>query len=187
MDEIWKPVVGYEWLYEVSSIGRVKSFWFWIESIIKINCSNWYNHVSLCLNKNIKIYKIHRMVAMAFIQNPENKHYINHINWIKTDNQVKNLEWCTQSENIQHAYNTWLKKVTENHHFYTNHPSKWKFWKNNQKAKKVNQYSLYWEFIMTWGSMIDIQRELLISSSSISQCCNWKRKSAGWFIWKNGF
>jgi hypothetical protein len=72
-----------------------------------------YCQVSLCNNGKIKNYNIHRLIASAFLSNDENKREVNHINGIKTDNRLKNLEWNTSSENRQHAFNTGLKKYTE--------------------------------------------------------------------------
>jgi hypothetical protein len=72
--------------------------------------SNGYYRVSLCNKNKIKTYKIHRLVAEAFINNSQNKKNVNHINGIKTDNRVENLEWSTSSENNLHAYKIGLKK-----------------------------------------------------------------------------
>lgn len=184
MDEIWKPVVGYEGLYEVSSLWNVKTIL--TSRILKSINNEWYRQVWLykkCIQNTIKI---HILVAKTFIPNIENKPQVNHINWIKSDNRIENLEWCTSSENIRNAFNTGLKKVTRNHHFYTNHPMTWKFWKDNHLSKKVNQYSVDWKFIKTWDSMTEAGKYLWIKISIISNCCKWKKwsKTAGGFVWK---
>lgn len=183
--KIWKPVVWFEWIYEVNNLWDVVSLnyhreWYSLELKNRLDI-DWYLITVLTYNWIYKNKKVHRLVAQAFIENPENKKYVNHINWIKTDNRVDNLEWVTGKENIQHAYRIWLM---DNNHFKKNHPVKWKFWIKHYNSKKVNQYSLGWEFIKTWDSLADVQRELWILQASISMCCNWKRNMAGGFIWK---
>lgn len=185
--EIWKDIIWYEWLYQVSNMGKVKSLNYnhtWKEKIMKFRKRNNYCGVDLWKNKKWISYSVHRLVAQIFLDNSDNKLQVNHINWIKTDNRIENLEWITCSENIKHAYKTWLNKITENHHFYKNHPTKWKLWWLSHLSKKVNQYDLEWNFIKQWDSLIEIQRWLNIFSACISWVCKWKQKTAWWYIWK---
>ena len=121
--EIWKDIKGYEGYYQVSNLGRVKS----IERLVRKSTKQYmaksyiltsaltihgYYFVALCRNSRCKSKTIHRLMLKAFIPNPKNKKCINHINGIKTDNRLENLEWCTHSENLKHAYKMGLRKNT---------------------------------------------------------------------------
>lgn len=109
--EIWRDVVGYEGLYQVSNAGRVKSFHGKSERILVGGvCREGYVKVLLRKNKSRKLVSVHRLVAMAFIPNPDNKPEVNHINGNKIDNRVENLEWKTRAENAKHAYDIGLEK-----------------------------------------------------------------------------
>lgn len=186
--EIWKPVVWYEWLYEVSNLWNIKSLWkfrwSWIVKILKPwkTWKKWSEYLSVVLYKDFekKQFRVHRLVAQSFIPNPENKPEINHINWIKDDNKVENLEWNTKSENMQHRSHTLNYKTI----FETNNPNVWKIWKDAISSKAVNQYDKDWKFIKSWWSMADVYRELWIDSAHICKVCKWNRKTTGWFIWK---
>ena len=115
--EIWKDVIGYEGLYQVSNLGRVKSLDRYVFNSrwnIKIHKqvmflrphknNKGYKLLSLTKNNKSKSFQVHRLVALAFIPNPFNKEQVNHINGIKDDNRVENLEWNTAHENMKHAY-----------------------------------------------------------------------------------
>jgi len=119
--EIWKNIEGYEGLYQISNLGRVKSLERYLghnhgglklkkELILK----NWlsstgYYIISLSKNNFSKKFFIHRLLCENFIKNPERKREVNHRNGIKTDNTLKNLEWVTSSENTIHSYKTGLQ------------------------------------------------------------------------------
>lgn len=114
-DEIWKDIVGYEDIYEVSSLGRVKSLpkqrgTAFVGSFLLSpkNNRDGYLCVSLNKNKNKKHVMVHRLVAQAFHINPENKKTVNHIDCNKKNNNASNLEWNTHKENVNHAWGNGL-------------------------------------------------------------------------------
>jgi hypothetical protein len=127
--EIWKEIPGFENLYEVSSLGMVRSLdkigyiknqWGGITKRkqlgkkIKMSLGgkiSQYLQVNLWKDNIGKTVKIHKLVAIVFLPNPENKPCVNHINGITTDNRLENLEWCTHSENSIHAVNTGLHRI----------------------------------------------------------------------------
>lgn len=117
MEEIWKDIPNYEGLYQASNLGRIKalpkiinngrSYGRLILSNEKIMKPRYdkdgYLHIGITKNKKQKIISVHRLIALAFIPNPLNKTQVNHINGIKDDNRIENLEWVTNSENQLHS------------------------------------------------------------------------------------
>ena len=128
------------------------------------------------INKN-NLY-IHRLVAETFLPNPENKPQVNHINGIKHDNRVENIEWCTDSENKIHAVKIGLMKSGEESEGYLRRG------KLHPQSKKVRQIDLEYNFIRDWDSMSDVTRELGIRIGEISRVCQGKRKTTGGFKWE---
>lgn len=128
MKEIWKDIPGYEGSYQVNNFGIIKSLsrltdhgkygkFIMKGRILKPKKHNGYMIVSLRLNNKTVTASIHKLVALAFIENPENKPCVNHINGIKDDNRMENLEWCTYKENMSHAVKTGLNNMKgTNHH-----------------------------------------------------------------------
>ena len=102
--EKWRDIPGYEGFYQVSDLGNIRSIRFNKIRNMKSWDSHGYRAVELCMNNNRYTVGIHRLVALTFIPNPENKPEVNHKDRNKSNNNVENLEWVTQSENVAHAY-----------------------------------------------------------------------------------
>lgn len=163
MNEIWKDIEWYNWIYHISSKWMVHSIKSW--NYLRWSNSNWYISIKLEKEWKFKNFGIHRLVAIAFITNPENKPQVNHIDWNKQNNSVDNLEWCTVSENQVHS-----RQILNN-----------VWWR---EKKIIIQHSKDWEFIREWDSMVDVTKKIWIYFQNISSCCRWKAKSAGWYVWR---
>lgn len=146
--EFWKDIEGYEGLYQISSFGRVKSLKYGKERILKpLVDKDGYLLAILCKEGKTKNHKIHRLVASAFLPNPNNYPCINHKDENKQNNCVDNLEWCTVKYNIN--YGTRTEKC----------------------SKKVGQYDLKGKLIKTWKSIMEIERRTGFFRSNITACC----------------
>ena len=172
MEEIWKDIKGYEGIYQISNLGRVKSSerrGNGREIILKgWKPKDGYKRVKLIKKYKVENKLIHRLIAEAFIPNPNNYPVVNHKNGIKTDNQIENLEWCTQKYNMREAQRLNLLNPG----------------KNIKEKRKVKQYTKEGKFIEEWSSMIEVQRKLGYKTSAISMCCKGKIKTAYGYIWK---
>ncbi len=174
--EIWKhvPVEWYSDVYMVSNEWKIKRLidkygrgW---DFIVKTFPQSWgYPVIHLRKNRLRKACTVHRIVAIAFIDNPLGYRVVNHKNWIKTDNRVENLEWCTQSDNMQHAYNSWLNRNVDT--------------LSRKNRIRIIQYSLKWEKIKEWDSIIEAWKNLWIDSSGI---CKWLKfwNAVKGFLWR---
>lgn len=163
MDEIWEKIELCEKNYYISNMGKIKSN----NKILKTHKSTGgYLYISVWKNKKVKHVKLHRLVAQAFIPNPENKPFVNHIDGNKLNNCVDNLEWVTNKENISHAYKNGLMN------------------KNKRKNIKINQYDLDGNFIKSWYGFKDIEKNFKVSRSTIRFCCLNKIKTSKGYIWR---
>ena len=188
--EIWKPVVGYEGLYEVSSFGRVRSLdrddgrGWWIKGrILKQDlCKNGGLRVTLYNRTKKTRFFVHRIVAEAFIPNPYNKPEIDHINTIRTDNTVclnedgsvnydkTNLRWVTHKENMNNPI-THTKSINSKLNYTYN-------------MKAVKQFSKDGTLIQEYKCTREAERATNIDHRSINKCCKGIYKTAGGYIWK---
>ena len=178
--EIWKDINGYEEIYQVSNYGNVRS-----KTHVRVNGKNknyicvskgkllrpgkdssGYMIVVLSKNGKTKSYRVHRLVANAFIYNDNNYRCVNHKDENKTNNRVNNLEWCTHKYN--NNYGTKPKKISK------------------ANSKSVNQYDKEGNFIKKWYSMTEAGRYLKKERAdvNISKCCKYKVKSAYGYIWR---
>ena len=172
--EQWKDIKNYEGIYQASNLGRVKRLYKnGKEKILTQRMQNGYMVVDLCIRGQRKNLKVHRLIAEAYIINPLGKPCVNHKNGIKTDNKIENLEWCTYSENIKHAYKTGLKITT----------IKQKEATSERKSKKTLQYDLQGNFIKEWKSATEAAMCLKTKQKNISACCRGERKISCGYKW----
>ena len=181
MTEVWKDIKGYEGLYQVSNLGRVKSFDRTIIDKIgrKYNKKGrilkpmpnhkGYLRVPLCDDcGKRKNFFVHRLVCEAFHENPEEKPCVNHIDENKTNNVASNLEWCTYKENNNHGTrNERAGKAS-----------------GKTRSQPVGQYTREGKLIKVWQSSMEVQRQLGFNQGNISQVARGERKTANGYIWK---
>lgn len=178
MEEIWKDIPGYEGLYQAGSEGNIRS--------IKNNrfygrilhtyddCTRGYLKLTMYNDKGKNSEKVHRVIAYAFIPNPENKPHINHKNGNRTDNRASNLQWCTNAENAKHG-------------FVVNgriNPWKNKFGFEHNRSKAVAQYTLDMVLIKVHGSVQEASRNVNISKQTIVDSCHNRRVSKYPYVWR---
>lgn len=169
--EIWKDIKGYEGLYQVSNYGRVKSLprnnTIKQPRILK----NGYSHKGYCIvalskNNNRRSYRVHRLVAQAFIPNPNNLPEVNHIDENKLNNNINNLEWCDSKYNNTYGNRIGIASM--------------------KCSKPVSMFDKEGKYIRTYKSCTEASKETDISMCHISSCClnRYGRKTAGGYIWK---
>ena len=208
MEEIWRDIKDYEGLYQVSNMGRVKSLGRWSnrqkngvsfpyfikEKILKNRkIKGGYYIVGLCKDKISKDYRVSRLVAEAFIPNPDNKLFVDHIDTNPLNNFSNNL---TQKENMNnpltlvkmsnsHKGRTLSeetrKKLSEANKGKTTHMLG-KFGKDHHNSRPIIQFTLDGELIRKWDSIADAKRET--GAHKIVDCCNGKRNKTNGFKWE---
>lgn len=171
MQEIWKNITDYN-DYQVSNLARIKSKF---GKPMSLNPdSKGYLKVNLWKNSKRKTLRVHRLMAIEFISNPNNLPFINHKDGNKLNNDLSNLEWCTQSHNAKHSFN----ELGNNN--FKNYCS---FGLDNIKSKKVYQYTKNGILIKAHNGVREAGRDTGINSQSISKTALGIRKSAGGYIW----
>lgn len=160
-DEVWKPIAGYEGLYEVSNKGVVKNS-LKNKVLKQTKANHGYFVVSLMKNGNCKQLLVHRVVASTFLDNPCGFPCVNHKDEDKTNNSAENLEWCSYRYN--NRYNNLVERNTE------------------KKKKKILQFDKEGKLIKEWNSIEEAQKTLKIHN--ISYCCKGSRLTAGGYKWE---
>ena len=158
--EIWKDIEGYEGLYQISNLGRIRKY-----IILRQFLSHkGYLTTQLSKENKSKTFLVHRLVAKTFIPKIDGKNQINHKDGNKINNKVENLEWCTQKENINYS-----QKINSSY---------------NDRNKEVQQFDKNNKLLATYKSISDASRITGIKVSSISYSANGQRKTGGGYIWR---
>lgn len=190
--EVWVPIPNYEGYYEISNLGRIKR--------LQRTIPCCYNSTKTVRNRilqqeltkrgylRVSIFKegvkekrfVHSLVLKAFVQNPENKETTNHINGVKSDNRVENLEWATQSENCLHAYRTGLAKLQTGvkSHRYGKRGAQ------SALSKPVAKMTKDFVFIKKYESILLAAEDNNVFPGNISKVCYGKRNYCGNYTWK---
>lgn len=179
MKEIWKDIPEYEGLYQVSNLGNVLSLNYanrgYAKQLVPKSNNSGRLWVELFKDGKRKAMLIHRLVAMAFIPNPNNYPQINHMDENPKNNNAENLEWCTAKYNVQY--------------FLERHPDVFATRKSTEKYGKrlvmpIKQYTQDGILVRCWNNSRQVQKEMGWNDWSISECCRGKRKTAYGFIWQ---
>lgn len=173
-EEIWKDIEGYCGRYSISNFGRIRSNFRFKNKIknndviylkLQTNVNGYYANNLYDNEVNTKMRTIHRLVANAFIPNPNNLPCINHIDGNKLNNRVDNLEWCTYSRNNKHAYDVGLKSASNRE----------KNGCNSVFSKKIYQLTPDGIFIKEWDSLATVEKETGFHKSYICRCANFEK------------
>lgn len=165
MKEIWKDIPNYEGIYQVSNLGNIRKIWKTKTTLCKPSYdSHKYKQIVLTKDKKRKSYKVHRLVALAFIPNPNDYSEINHIDENKQNNNVKNLEWCSRIYNCNYG---------DRNYRCTRH-----------RLRRIQQYDMQNNLVGEYQSLQEAEKITNINYQSISCCCRKIQNTAGGYIWK---
>lgn len=189
--KVWKDIKDYEGLYQINNKGEVKAlektiwngqgYLYFPEKIRKLNPDkDGYLNITLSNKGKVKTFKIHRLVAEAFIPNPDNLPEVNHKDGDKTNNNVDNLEWCTRKENQKHAFHIGLiNQNGERNHMYgklgADNPNSIPIYQLNKNTGNI---------IREYDSLASAGRDLGVNTGKICLVCQGKRNSAYGYKWK---
>ena len=201
MQELFRDISGYEGLYQISNLGNVRSF----KAVskggnLKAVYRKGYATVTLVKCGVSRVCSIHRLVAQAFIPNPYNLPYINHIDGNKSNNDISNLEWCTHLENMRHAFDTGLvkrKPLTDEQKIKVSNATKEAMNRPEVKEKmkqlakeKVGVKSARHKKVInldtgkTFISVREASKFYGIHESNLASCCRGERPIAGGYHWE---
>lgn len=166
MKEVWKDVVGYEGLYQISDHGRVKST---RRNIILKPGRGRYLSVTLCNDGKMREISIHRLVAEAFCEKHDGATEVNHINENRYDNRAINLEWCTRLENIRHG--TGIQRHADKQ-------------RNDARSKQIDQITLNGDLVASFPSIREMNRVTGYDRAAVIRCAKGKKKSAYGYRWR---
>lgn len=170
-NEIWEDILGYEGFYQVSNMGRVRSLdrvtsngKRRIGKILKTRLDkDGYEFLNLSINGKRRIHKVHRLVLETFNPTDDSSLEVNHINEIKDDNRLENLEWVTHKQNCNHGTRT-QRQI-------------------DSRSQTIYQYTLDYELVYVWKNAVECMRETGYDNSFISKVCRGKKESAYGYIW----
>ena len=181
MEEIWKDIEGYDGAYEVSNLGRVKSVARMPndakgrrhpvgERLLRVRDRKGYDVVTLSKDGELKTFCVHRLVAQAFIPNPDRLQVVNHKDENPKNNRADNLEWCTVSYNTSYGTGTARQASTRRE-------------RDNYPTKAVVQRDFDGNFIAEFKSLSDASKATGIDKALISKSCKRINRTAGGYVW----
>jgi hypothetical protein len=183
--ENWKDIIGYEGSYQISDIGNVRSISRAINDnggkkyidgmILKLIPTNGYLRVALSKNSKHRKFSVHRLVAIHFIANDENKRCVNHKDSVRSNNHVSNLEWCTHSENTEHAVSKGRMVGNRNEGLKN---------EKNVKSRRVLQISKQGVLIGEFPSLQEVNRLHGFHHANVGACARGELKTAYGFKWQ---